>query len=135
MRILLLILPPHSTHRLQPLNVSLFAPLARYYTNGLNTLMMSSLGMVSMSKRAFWSVFWPAWQEAFSKKNIASGFKKTGIWPYNPDLILSKITKAVPDKVTNSSEGPHTPMTCRAVRRIQRQYRIAPNSILLSKVF
>lgn len=135
MRILLLILPSHSTHRLQPLDVSLFAPLARYYTNGLNTLMTSSLGMVSMSKRAFWSVFWPAWQEAFSEKNITSGFRKTGIWPYNPDLILLKITKPIPDKVINSSKGPQTPMTCRAGRRMQRQYRVAPNSTLLSKVF
>jgi hypothetical protein len=30
--ILLAILPPHSTHRLQPLDVGLFAPLAQYYT-------------------------------------------------------------------------------------------------------
>ena len=135
MRILLLVLPPHSTHRLQPLDVSLFAPLARYYTNGLNTLLLDSLGMVSMSKRAFWNVFWPAWQEAFSEKNIASGFKKTGIWPYDPEMVMSKITKSIPDTVTNSLEGPQTPMTCRAVRRVQRQYHIAPNSVLLNKVF
>lgn len=51
--ILVLILPPHSTHRLQPLDVSLFSPLATYYTKGLNDLMMNSLAMVSMSKRAF----------------------------------------------------------------------------------
>jgi hypothetical protein len=30
-RILLTILPPHSTHRLQPLDVGLFAPLTQYY--------------------------------------------------------------------------------------------------------
>ena len=51
--ILLLILPPHITHCLQPLDVSLFGPLAIYYTQGLNQLLASSLGMVSMSKRAF----------------------------------------------------------------------------------
>ena len=60
--ILLLILPPHTIYRLQPLDVSLFAPLANYYTQGSNQLLFNSLGMVSMSKRAFWSVFWPAWQ-------------------------------------------------------------------------
>jgi hypothetical protein len=60
LRIIILILPPHSTHHLQPLDVSLFAPLATFYTNGLNTLMFNSLGMVSMSKRAFWNVFLPA---------------------------------------------------------------------------
>ena len=60
LRILLLILPSHSTHRLQPLNVSLFAPLANFYTTGLNALLNKSLGIVSMSKRAFWSIFLPA---------------------------------------------------------------------------
>jgi hypothetical protein len=41
--------------------------------------MFNSLGMVSMLKRAFWNVFLPAWKQAFSEKNIASGFEKTGI--------------------------------------------------------
>ena len=62
LRILLLILPSHSTYRLQSLNVSLFAPLASYYTTGLNTLLNNSLGIVSMIKRAFWSIFLPAWK-------------------------------------------------------------------------
>ncbi len=132
LRILVLVLPPHSTHRLQPLDVSLFAPLASYYTKGLNEFMMNSLAMVSMSKRAFWSVFWPAWQKAFTPANIASGFEKTGIWPYNPAMTLDKITKPTP------TEAPlivKTPMTCRAVRRVQRQYHNQPNSPLLKKLF
>ena len=57
LRILILVLPPYSIYRLQPLDIGLFAPLARYYTNGLNNLMHYSLGIVSMSKRIFWSVF------------------------------------------------------------------------------
>ena len=92
LRILLMILPPHSTQRLQPLDVSLFLPLATYYTNGLNDLMFKSLGLVSMSKRSFWKVFWPAWNQAFSAQNIAPAFKKTGVWPYNPAIILNTIT-------------------------------------------
>ena len=52
LHVLLLILPSYSTHRLQPFNVSLFASLANFYTQGLNRLLSNSLGMVSMSKRA-----------------------------------------------------------------------------------
>ena len=48
--ILLLILPPHSTHRLQPLNVSLFSPLSTSYSKNLNTLMQTSFSLVGMSK-------------------------------------------------------------------------------------
>ena len=53
LRILLLILPPHSTHHLQPLDIFLFASLASYYTTNLNHLLSNSLGMVSMTKQAF----------------------------------------------------------------------------------
>ena len=58
--ILVLILPPHFTHRLQPLDVKLFAPLASLYTKGLNDLIHESYAMVSITKRSFWLVFWPA---------------------------------------------------------------------------
>jgi hypothetical protein len=134
LRILLLILPPHSTHRLQPLDVSLFAPLARYYTNGLNNLMFESLGIISISKRSFWSIFWPAWQQAFSESNILSGFKKTGIWPFDPSIILSQITKPLLE-VARDTQIVQTPMTCRASRHIKRQYRDAPSPSLVTKIF
>ena len=129
LRILLLILPSHSTHRLQPLDVSLFAPLATFYTNGLNQLLSNSLGMVSMTKRAFWSIFWPAWRQAFTPENIESGFKKTGIFPYNPSLILDKITKK---PKTETSTTPETLMSCRAVRRVYRVYKFKPTPEILS---
>lgn len=135
LRILLLILPPHSTHRLQPLDVSLFAPLARFYTNNLNSLMANSLGMTSLSKRSFWGVFWPAWQQAFVPMNITSGFTKTGIWPFNPALVLSKIIQPPSQEAPLPYQGLRTPMTSHAARRIQQQYRKAPSSPLIAKVF
>ena len=134
LRILLLILPPHITHRLQPLDVSLFAILARYYTNGLNKLITDSLGIISISKRAFWSIFWPAWQEAFISKNITSGFAKTGIWPYNPSPMLIKITKPLP-AIPDIPTSPKTPLTCHAIRHIEKEYRKAPNSAIVRKLF
>jgi len=135
LRIILLILPPHSTHRLQPLDVSLFAPLASFYTNGLNQLMFNSLGMVSMSKRAFWSIFWPAWQSAFSENNILSGFRKTGIWPINPDIILSKIIKATPETTPDKPKSYQTPMTSKAIRRAQRAFNNTSDPAILNKIF
>lgn len=134
LRILLLILPPHSTHRLQPLDVSLFAPLARFYTNNLNTQMANSLGMASMSKRSFWGVFWPAWQKAFVPANIISAFSKTGIWPFNLTIVLSEITMQLIEAPV-SPQRLKTPMTSHAVRRLQQQYHKAPSSPLLNKLF
>jgi hypothetical protein len=59
-RILVLILPPHSTHRLQPLDVGLFQPLSTAYLAELDNLTAKSGGIVSMKKRMFWSLFKPA---------------------------------------------------------------------------
>ena len=133
LRILLLVLPAHSTHRLQPLDVGLFAPLATYYTNGLNDLMAKSFGMVRISKRAFWSVFLPAWQNAFSEQNIMSAFRKTGIWPYNPTPMLKTITP--PEAVLPASQSPKTPMTCLTHRRTQRKFKTKPSEQIVVKLF
>ena len=40
--ILLAILPPHSTHRLQPLDVSIFSPFATAYSNEIDKFIQSS---------------------------------------------------------------------------------------------
>jgi hypothetical protein len=52
-RIIIMVLPPHLMHRLQPLDVSLFSPLAIAYSNQISKLMSNSFGLVSMTKRMF----------------------------------------------------------------------------------
>ena len=87
-RILVFVYPPHSTHRLQPLDVSLFAPLAIYYSQELDQFIHRSQGLSSISKRDFFKLFWPAYQKAFTAKNIASAWLKTGIYPLDSTVIL-----------------------------------------------
>jgi hypothetical protein len=88
LRIIVHIMPPHSTHRLQPLDVGLFSPLATAYSKALNNMMHKSLGMVYVTKRLFWSLFKESWELAFIEKNVLRSFEKPGIFPYNPDKIL-----------------------------------------------
>ena len=52
-RILVLVMPPHSTHRLQLLDVGLFQPLSTAYSNELDNLTARSGRIVSMKKRMF----------------------------------------------------------------------------------
>ena len=134
LRILLLILPPHSTHRLQPLDVGLFSPLSNYYTQGLNELMFNSLNMVGMSKRSFWGIFIIAWRKAFNTQNIESAFRKTGIFPYNPQLILDVITKPSSIESSESTSPIKTPMTSRSTRRMHKLYFKQPSDLLLTKI-
>jgi hypothetical protein len=55
--IIIVILPPHSTHRLQPLDVGLFQPLATEYSKQISNLTATGFGLVSITKRVFWPMF------------------------------------------------------------------------------
>jgi DDE superfamily endonuclease len=59
-RILLAVFPPHSTHRLQPLDIGIFSPLATYYSQAINRLLLESQGLVRLTKPDFWPLFYEA---------------------------------------------------------------------------
>jgi DDE superfamily endonuclease len=133
-RIILLILPSHSTHRLQPLDVGLFSLLAKVYTKGLNDLMFHSLGLVSMNKRLFWGLFRPAWDAAFTKENIISSFEATGISPFNPNRVLTILVTQKFITPPSPTACPLTPLTPRAGRRAFRELRAAPSSAIVDRL-
>ncbi|KAF1988819.1 DDE-domain-containing protein [Aulographum hederae CBS 113979] len=92
-KIILAAYPPHSTHRLQPLDVSLFSPLSFYYSQNLNTHLYLTQGLSGITKRDFFRVFWPAYIRAFSERNILSGWRKVGLLPFDPQEVLRQLPK------------------------------------------
>ena len=56
-KILLAILPPHSTHTLQPLDVVLFKPLSSAYSAELTAYLQDSQGLVPIKKGSFFPLF------------------------------------------------------------------------------
>jgi hypothetical protein len=126
-RILLTVLPPHSTHRLQPLDVSLFGPLSQRYSEELDSWQFKSQAKRSMSKKEFFGLFWPAFEKAFSVENIESGWLRTGLKPFNPGIVIGQIDTA---EVQQSESRPSTCETgssalsevdSKNVRRLARQ--------------
>jgi hypothetical protein len=103
--------PPHTTHRLQPLDVSLFLPLATRYSQQLERWNQQSLGISKVSKRDFYYLFEPAFEQSFTAVNIHSAFAKTGIYPLNSEVVVSKLPSAPSTRPTtaNSSDkdNPH----------------------------
>ena len=91
-KILLAILPPHSTHTLQPLDVAMFKPLSTAYSAELSKHLHRSQGLVSVTKGDFFSLFWNAWMASFQESTILSSFKSTGISPPDPAPILDRFT-------------------------------------------
>ena len=90
-KILVAVYPPHSTHRLQPLDVSLFNPLSNYYSQNLSYCIFKTRGLSIISKRDFFDLFWPAFQRAFTSKKILNRWEKTGLHPFNPAVVLDQI--------------------------------------------
>ena len=125
-RILIAVLPPHSTHRLQPLDVGLFSALSTYYAQGSDQLMAIGWGLIHLTKRNFWPLFRDAWNRAFTTKNIEAGWRATGIHPLNPGKVLSKISHSsdvTPPQTASEERAMKTPGSLRAIRRITRRLR------------
>jgi hypothetical protein len=89
-KILLAVYPPHSTHTLQALDVSMFKPLSTAYSNEVSAFMERSQGLTSMSKRDFFPLFYCAWQASFKETTILKAFEATGVSPFNPEVILKR---------------------------------------------
>lgn len=81
LKIILLILPPHSTHQLQPLDCGFFLPLSTNYSIALNDILHKGGGSSGITKRNFWIIVKRAWIQTCTTHNILSSFEKTGIYP------------------------------------------------------
>lgn len=84
--ITMLCLPPHSTHVLQPLDVSFFKPLKQYYNEACRLFLRANPGK-TLSKAQFGHIFNQAWMKAASASTGISGFRSTGIFPFDPSQI------------------------------------------------
>ena len=133
LKIAVLILPPHATHKLQPLDVTCFGSLANWYTAGLNKQINEGLGMSAITKRSFWSVFRVAWEKSFTKANITSGFKKCGIYPFNPEAVLGPMKARIIVEVVNIA--PKTPLKSKDLRHFQKQFHREPSQANITTLF
>lgn len=106
-KILVAVYPPHATHRLPPLDVGLFAPLATYYSKGLDEHMRLSEGS-QQSPSVISSASSGQLGRRPSRGHISSGLSKTGLWPFEPFVVMRIFAKAA-TPLPRQTEGLHTP--------------------------
>ena len=80
--VVMLTLPPHCSHKLQPLDVSVFGLFKTYYTQASNDFLLNHPGQ-TISIHDLCGLVGKAYPLAFTHKNIVSGFQKAGICPFN----------------------------------------------------
>ena len=84
--IVLFCLPLHTTHECQPLDCSLFGPLKTHWQQACHDFYCGNPGKV-ISKLNFCCVFREAWLKAVTPATISSGFRKAGVFPFNPQAV------------------------------------------------
>jgi hypothetical protein len=84
-RILILQLPPHTSHFLQPLDVGVFGEVQKAYSAKIQEL--SYTGRVKISKETFIEIYAGIRRQSMSLVNIAAGFCQTGIWPISKTIL------------------------------------------------
>ena len=94
--VVIVCLPPHTTHVSQPLDVSFFKPLKSYWSEACHKYMQDNPGRV-VTKYQFSSLFSTAWYKAVRPETIVNGFRKVGVCPFDASAI------AVPDVPTSET--------------------------------
>ncbi|KAI4458115.1 hypothetical protein MML48_7g00007138 [Holotrichia oblita] len=105
--IVLLTFPPHTTHRLQPLDVGVFGPFKVYCNTTFNDWLISNPGKTISVKNIAYLTNLP-FEKAFTRTNIKNSFKKPGIWPLNrlvfsdEDFASNYVTDMTEESISKS---------------------------------
>jgi hypothetical protein len=104
----LLTFHPHTTHRMQPIDVSVFGPFKRRLRNEQNEWLSKNPGH-TITIREIAQLCAVPFVNSFTEANIKSGFCKTGIYPFNRNAFTAKDFKgaSVTDQ-PNPSDGKET---------------------------
>ena len=82
-------IPPHSSHLLQPLDVSCFAVLKQAYGHIVEDKMCLDINYID--KLDFLAAYPHARAETYKPENLINSFAATGLVSFNPDQVLTKL--------------------------------------------
>jgi len=111
-------LPAHTTHILQPLDVVVFQPLKYYHSRAVAEA--TRTGCTHFNKLEFLAAITSIRAQTFKASTIKSAFKKTGLYPFDPEVVIGSMrerrspTLETPSQAS-SPPSVHTPYTPRAL--------------------
>lgn len=93
--IIVLALPPHLTHKMQPLDVGVFQTLKHAHQDILDQW-VRDVGSV-FDKQQFIAKLPEIRQKGIKKETVISAWRKAGLIPYHPEVVLQGITELEPE--------------------------------------
>ena len=94
--VILFCLPPHTTHESQPLDASVFRSLKQNWQHACHNFIQSNPSL-AITKYQFSGLFKEAWGKTMNPATISSGFRKCGVYPFNPNAIDCSVSVANPE--------------------------------------
>ncbi|KAK7497802.1 hypothetical protein BaRGS_00010936 [Batillaria attramentaria] len=112
--VVMLCLPPHTTNKLQPLDVSFFRPLKTHFLQAQETWLRNNPGR-KISAFQIAHLVNSAYSKAASIPNAVSGFEKTGIFPCNRHVFADEDFAA--STLVSNTPGADEPVRGKRPRR------------------
>ena len=144
--IVLMCLPAHTTHILQPADVGLLGPLQHFYSTYVDRI--SRYNHMHIDKTCFLAGLVEARKKAYTTENVLLAFATAGLVPFNPEHAYKRLSPSEPKDVDGRPTTPesrtgavdsHTPHGERQVNAVVdallERNALSPKSIrLLTKL-
>ena len=121
----------HSSHLLQPLDISCFAFLKRLYRRQIEDLMR--VGVNYINKSDFLLAYFTARTESLTLNTVRSGFAATGLVSYNLERVLSKLNTQLrtptPPPPPSTEPVPWVLETPHNIQELELQARVIGESV------
>ena len=97
----ILLMPPHSSHLCQPLDVGVFSSLKRAMSKEMDMIMR--YGVPNIKKFEWLDSYRVARSNALTESNIKSGWSGTGLFPLNRRRVLVRLAESSPEPTERCS--------------------------------
>jgi len=91
-------LRPHTSHICQPLDVSVFQPYKHFHGEVIGTLYRN--GISNITKVDFIVKLEQIRVSTFKVRTIRSAFANSGLYPYNPSIVIDRLREKTPPKTS-----------------------------------
>ena len=109
--VFLLSFPPHTAHRMQPLDVNFFKSLKNWYNIGVETYLRASNGK-TVNAYLVSNLVVKAFIKVATMESAVNGFRKAGLWPPNRHVfdgefdLIEVLTAPNTDELTDCQTTP-----------------------------